>query len=247
MNKSEELCSDNLYAVSIKEDTAYLCLHFTRNHEDLKPYTPYPAYSIRRIEDQVKNILEYYNRGPYSKKPPIRLNKLDYQGDLGSTNDVLIPLMLSNFEVSTWAGLLNVWLKIDGDEDNNQATISSETRVASVPKDVAGYVKDATMGSVSDKTKMAKDAAECIKCIKFYLVVGMLKQKLKFQKRYLIHFDKVPRNAETGLNKGCRLLSVVLFFQKTVAVIYMWLAHLTELEITIFSSEEFWLSYIFEA
>ncbi|GJW42434.1 hypothetical protein Tco_0071233 [Tanacetum coccineum] len=34
--------------------------------------------------------------------------------------------MLSNFEVSTWAGLLNVWLKIDGDEDNNQATISSE-------------------------------------------------------------------------------------------------------------------------
>ncbi|GJW22100.1 hypothetical protein Tco_0032722 [Tanacetum coccineum] len=56
--KSEEYCSDNLYVISIKEDTAYLCLHFTSNHEDLKPYTPYLAYSIRCIEDQVKNILE---------------------------------------------------------------------------------------------------------------------------------------------------------------------------------------------
>nr|GEZ73249.1 lipid phosphate phosphatase delta [Tanacetum cinerariifolium] len=37
------------------------------------------------------------------------------------------------------------------------------TWVASVPKDVAGYVNDATMGSVSDRTKMVKDAAECIK------------------------------------------------------------------------------------
>ncbi|GJV25333.1 hypothetical protein Tco_1378028 [Tanacetum coccineum] len=34
--------SDILYAVSIKEDTAYLFLHFTRNHEDIKINTPYP-------------------------------------------------------------------------------------------------------------------------------------------------------------------------------------------------------------
>ncbi|GJX73012.1 putative RNA-directed DNA polymerase [Tanacetum coccineum] len=40
-------CSDNLYAVSIKEDTAYLSLHFTRNHEELKSNTPYPEDSIR--------------------------------------------------------------------------------------------------------------------------------------------------------------------------------------------------------
>ncbi|GJV15953.1 hypothetical protein Tco_1361276 [Tanacetum coccineum] len=83
---------------------------------------------------------------------------------------------------------------------------TDRTRVASVPKDVAGYVKDATMGLVSDKTKMAKDAAECIKCIKFYLVVGMLKQKLKFQKRYLIHFDKVrgirERRLDTRISFG---------------------------------------------
>ncbi|GKB41467.1 putative reverse transcriptase domain-containing protein, partial [Tanacetum coccineum] len=33
------LSSDYLYAVSNKEDTAYLCLHFTRNHEELKSNT----------------------------------------------------------------------------------------------------------------------------------------------------------------------------------------------------------------
>ncbi|GKF18645.1 ATPase 5, partial [Tanacetum coccineum] len=43
------------------------------------------------------------------------------------------------------------------------ADATDTTRDASVAKDVAGYVKDATMGSVSDKAKMAKDAAECIK------------------------------------------------------------------------------------
>ncbi|GJW60907.1 hypothetical protein Tco_0110242 [Tanacetum coccineum] len=34
-------CSDNQYAVSIKEDTAYLCLHFTKYHEGNKISTPY--------------------------------------------------------------------------------------------------------------------------------------------------------------------------------------------------------------
>ncbi|GKA81895.1 hypothetical protein Tco_0788643 [Tanacetum coccineum] len=69
--KSQDNYSDNLYAVSIKEDTAYLCLHFTRNHKELKNYTPYPEDSIRRIEDYLK-ILEDIKRGPYSKKPLIR-------------------------------------------------------------------------------------------------------------------------------------------------------------------------------
>ncbi|GJV07167.1 hypothetical protein Tco_1344823 [Tanacetum coccineum] len=72
-------CSDNLYAVSIKEDMAYLCLHFTRNHEELKSDTSYPDDSIRRIEDYLK-ILEDIERGPYSKKPlicRIDLNQYD--------------------------------------------------------------------------------------------------------------------------------------------------------------------------
>ncbi|GKC09447.1 zinc finger, CCHC-type containing protein [Tanacetum coccineum] len=52
MKKSEDYCSDNLYAVSIKEDTAYMCLHFTRNHEDLKVLYAISRMLIRRIEDQ---------------------------------------------------------------------------------------------------------------------------------------------------------------------------------------------------
>ncbi|GJS85686.1 hypothetical protein Tco_0752227 [Tanacetum coccineum] len=32
----EDYCSDNQYAVSITEDTAYLCLHFTKDHEGNK-------------------------------------------------------------------------------------------------------------------------------------------------------------------------------------------------------------------
>ncbi|GJZ83537.1 hypothetical protein Tco_0648710, partial [Tanacetum coccineum] len=39
----KDYCSNILYAVSIKEDTSYLCLHFTRNHEDVKSNTPYPG------------------------------------------------------------------------------------------------------------------------------------------------------------------------------------------------------------
>ncbi|GKC88920.1 hypothetical protein Tco_1149569 [Tanacetum coccineum] len=38
----EDYCSDNQYAVSIKEDTAYLCLHFTKDHEGNKTNTTYP-------------------------------------------------------------------------------------------------------------------------------------------------------------------------------------------------------------
>nr|GEV33941.1 hypothetical protein [Tanacetum cinerariifolium] len=35
-------CSDILYDVSIKEDTAYLCLHFTKDHKGNMINTPYP-------------------------------------------------------------------------------------------------------------------------------------------------------------------------------------------------------------
>ncbi|GJU15880.1 reverse transcriptase domain-containing protein [Tanacetum coccineum] len=40
-SNDEDTDSDILYAVSIKEDMAYSCLHFTRNHEELKIYMPY--------------------------------------------------------------------------------------------------------------------------------------------------------------------------------------------------------------
>ncbi|GJW76235.1 hypothetical protein Tco_0137917 [Tanacetum coccineum] len=38
----EDYYSDTQYAVSIKEDTAYLCLYFTKDHEGNKINTPYP-------------------------------------------------------------------------------------------------------------------------------------------------------------------------------------------------------------
>ncbi|GJY64574.1 hypothetical protein Tco_0466034 [Tanacetum coccineum] len=42
--------SDIQYAVSIKKDTAYLCLHFTKDHEGNKINTPYPENPICRIQ-----------------------------------------------------------------------------------------------------------------------------------------------------------------------------------------------------
>ncbi|GJY80455.1 hypothetical protein Tco_0493206 [Tanacetum coccineum] len=62
-----------------QEDTAYLCLHFTKNHEELKSNTPYPEDPIRRIDDYLK-ILEDIKRGSYSKKPPIRRIDLNQYG-----------------------------------------------------------------------------------------------------------------------------------------------------------------------
>ncbi|GJR01940.1 hypothetical protein Tco_0524924 [Tanacetum coccineum] len=47
MNKTN---SDIQYAVSIKEDTTYLCLHFTKAHEENKINTPYPENPIRRSQ-----------------------------------------------------------------------------------------------------------------------------------------------------------------------------------------------------
>ncbi|GJU13449.1 reverse transcriptase domain-containing protein [Tanacetum coccineum] len=56
-----------------QEDTAYPCLHFTRNHEGFKSNTPYPGTSIRCIQDLLyTKILEDIKRDPYSKKSPIR-------------------------------------------------------------------------------------------------------------------------------------------------------------------------------
>ncbi|GJV69237.1 hypothetical protein Tco_1484746 [Tanacetum coccineum] len=71
---------------------AYLCLHFTRNHEELKSNTPYPEDSIRRIEDYLK-ILEDIGPGTFSEQ-------VGLVGDLGSTNDVLIPLVVLKSEDS---------------------------------------------------------------------------------------------------------------------------------------------------
>ncbi|GKD99417.1 hypothetical protein Tco_1387401, partial [Tanacetum coccineum] len=52
---------DIQYAVSIKEDTAYPCLHFTKYHKELKSYTPYPYSPIRRTSISQYNVPEELN------------------------------------------------------------------------------------------------------------------------------------------------------------------------------------------
>nr|GEV54761.1 hypothetical protein [Tanacetum cinerariifolium] len=49
--------SDNQYVVSIKEDTAYPCLHLTKGHEGNKINTMYPENPIRRIQE----VILFYN------------------------------------------------------------------------------------------------------------------------------------------------------------------------------------------
>ncbi|GJQ94913.1 hypothetical protein Tco_0006052 [Tanacetum coccineum] len=43
-------CSEDQYAVSIKEDTAYLCLHSPKTTKETRSNTPYPGKAIRRIQ-----------------------------------------------------------------------------------------------------------------------------------------------------------------------------------------------------
>ncbi|GJT59782.1 hypothetical protein Tco_1003315 [Tanacetum coccineum] len=56
MKKYEDYCSDNQYAVSIKEDTAYLSLHFTKDYEGNKI-----QYTVSR-KDQYAIFKPYGNK-----------------------------------------------------------------------------------------------------------------------------------------------------------------------------------------
>ncbi|GJV01609.1 hypothetical protein Tco_1335178 [Tanacetum coccineum] len=90
--------SDNLYTISIKEDTMYLCLklHSTSTKEDLYAVCRRSPYAV--LDCKSWNILEYNNCGAYAKKPQYAIlnsfnmaEQVGVAGDLGSTNDVLIP------------------------------------------------------------------------------------------------------------------------------------------------------------
>ncbi|GJZ64493.1 hypothetical protein Tco_0620914 [Tanacetum coccineum] len=50
-NTNLDYCSEDQYAVSIKEDTTYPCLHSPKTTKGMKINTPYPEDSIRRIQD----------------------------------------------------------------------------------------------------------------------------------------------------------------------------------------------------
>ncbi|GKD61606.1 hypothetical protein Tco_1299115 [Tanacetum coccineum] len=64
---------EDQYAVSIKEDTAYPCLHSPKTTEDKAQYavSRETQYAVFKIWNEY-NILEDIKRGPYSKKSPIR-------------------------------------------------------------------------------------------------------------------------------------------------------------------------------
>ncbi|GJY87158.1 hypothetical protein Tco_0501786 [Tanacetum coccineum] len=64
--------SDNQYAVSIKEDTAYPCLHSPKDHKGNKLNTPYPERPIRRFEDIVCEDSGRYQTWSLLKETPIR-------------------------------------------------------------------------------------------------------------------------------------------------------------------------------
>ncbi|GKC26591.1 hypothetical protein Tco_1033885, partial [Tanacetum coccineum] len=64
MKTFEDYSSDILYAISIKKDTTYLCLHFTKDHNGTrfntpypeKIYTPYSSYS-NKIFWKISNVV----------------------------------------------------------------------------------------------------------------------------------------------------------------------------------------------
>ncbi|GJU34061.1 hypothetical protein Tco_1182415 [Tanacetum coccineum] len=74
----EDYYSDNQYAVSIKEETVYSCLHSPKTTKDHMINTPYPEDQYVILEISMVNILEDIKRGPYSKKPQYAVsNTLD--------------------------------------------------------------------------------------------------------------------------------------------------------------------------
>ncbi|GKB35287.1 hypothetical protein Tco_0880229, partial [Tanacetum coccineum] len=103
-------CSDNLYAVSNKEDMAYLCLHCTRNHEELKSNTSYPEDSIRCIEDYLK-ILEDIERGSPTESP------ISIYGPVDRIKSLFDAVWITAAHVSVNAAQLDLVLLMDFKEN----------------------------------------------------------------------------------------------------------------------------------
>ncbi|GJT38843.1 hypothetical protein Tco_0938708 [Tanacetum coccineum] len=125
--------SEDQYAVSIKEDTAYPCLHSPKTTENKAQYvvSRETQYAVFKIWKEY-NILEDIKRGPYSKKSPIRLRmtkviKREFEKikdvkveDVSLTYDK--PLEVFNNEVSRLSGM---------DDD----LFTYEVEVANIPCD----------------------------------------------------------------------------------------------------------------
>ncbi|GJS82199.1 hypothetical protein Tco_0748740 [Tanacetum coccineum] len=69
----KDYCSDNQYAVSIKEDTSEsVPAHSTKGHKGNKIQTPIQRGNMRIQQYGNKIFLKLQTGGPYSEKPPIR-------------------------------------------------------------------------------------------------------------------------------------------------------------------------------
>nr|GEW25113.1 hypothetical protein [Tanacetum cinerariifolium] len=81
--------SENQYVVSIKEDTAYPCLHLTKGHEGNKINTLYPENPIRRIQNssylglRKKYRLSLKNDMPPRDKEIKKVNEKVYVAQVG--------------------------------------------------------------------------------------------------------------------------------------------------------------------
>ncbi|GKB16811.1 hypothetical protein Tco_0850734 [Tanacetum coccineum] len=74
----EDYYSDYQYTVSIKEDTAYPCLHSQRNHKGKKINTLIREDNDSVLDNIACEIQEDIKRDPYSRNPDSRIQPIGY-------------------------------------------------------------------------------------------------------------------------------------------------------------------------
>ncbi|GJX83430.1 hypothetical protein Tco_0332911 [Tanacetum coccineum] len=93
-NDEVDYYSEDQYAVSIKEDTTYPCLHSPKTTKERRSIRRIQKKSIRRIEDIVCEYSGRYQTWSLLQETPIRrIQHIGYAVNLDNlTNNVLIPL-----------------------------------------------------------------------------------------------------------------------------------------------------------
>ncbi|GJY60336.1 hypothetical protein Tco_0460993 [Tanacetum coccineum] len=98
----EDYCSEIQYVVSIKEDTAYLCLDFTKDHKGTRSNTPYPEktntpYSGygNKIFWKISNVVPTLRNPQYAVMvaPTILVSADSFEGSFGDTIDIGVDVI----------------------------------------------------------------------------------------------------------------------------------------------------------
>ncbi|GJX69411.1 hypothetical protein Tco_0305138 [Tanacetum coccineum] len=97
---TSDYCSDNQYAVSIKEDTAYLCLHSPKTTKETRSNTPYQEEG----NTPYSSYMEIKYSGRYQtwsllQETPDTLSLDPFFGDYIELNDLNVPLELRRDQV----------------------------------------------------------------------------------------------------------------------------------------------------